>query len=55
MTCTKAIIKSDPSGIDVRVGFDEDNATDEEKALAIELCFVLSEYIKLKGSKGGAK
>lgn len=34
MTIAKAIIKSEPSGIDVRVGYDEKDATDEEKEAA---------------------
>ena len=51
---TKAIIVSYADGVDVRVGWDEQGANEEEKALAIELSFVLDEYLRLK-KKGGAK
>lgn len=48
MTMAKAVIRTIPTGIEVRVGWDEEMATQEEKDLAIEIGSVINEYMKLK-------
>ena len=53
MTMAKAVICTVPTGIDVRVGWDEEMATQEEKELAIEIGCVINEYLKLKEKAQG--